>query len=111
MKTLILALAILAVSAVATAQQDQSVNGYYRSNGTYVQPYHRSAPDNTRTDNYSTRGNVNPYTGAAGTQNPYYAPPVRSYSPPVYTPPVYQPYQPAYQQAPQPSYNGGCCSR
>lgn len=43
-------------------------SGYERSNGTYVQPYERSAPNSTRQDNYSTQGNVNPYTGAAGTK-------------------------------------------
>lgn len=61
----ILALALLTVSFSAIAQVD--VNGYYRSNGTYVNPYHRTAPNNTVSDNYSTKGNVNPYTGQPGT--------------------------------------------
>jgi hypothetical protein len=58
---------------------DQYVHGYTRSNGTYVQPYYRSSPDNTVTNNFSYRGNVNPYTGAVGTNryihdktSPYY---------------------------------------
>jgi hypothetical protein len=42
------------------------VNGYYRSNGTYVQPHYRTAPNNTVNDNFSTLGNVNPYTGELG---------------------------------------------
>jgi tetratricopeptide (TPR) repeat protein len=42
------------------------VNGYYRSNGTYVQPYFRTAPNSTNRDNFSTKGNVNPYTGKPG---------------------------------------------
>jgi hypothetical protein len=42
------------------------VSGYYRSNGTYVQPYFRTAPNSTNRDNFSTRGNVNPYTGKPG---------------------------------------------
>lgn len=42
------------------------VNGYYRKNGTYVQPYHRSNPDNTVTNNYSYQGNINPYNGKEG---------------------------------------------
>ena len=50
---------------------DAHVNGYYRSNGTYVQPHMRSAPDNNPYNNYSTQGNVNPYTGQQGTVNPY----------------------------------------
>ena len=44
------------------------VNGYYRSNGTYVAPHYRSTPNYTKADNWSTLGNVNPYTGALGTR-------------------------------------------
>ncbi|GJH17635.1 hypothetical protein CBA19CS22_13855 [Caballeronia novacaledonica] len=51
---------------------DQQVSGYTRSNGTYVEPYHRSAPDNTMYNNYSSQGNVNPYTGQAGHVQPRY---------------------------------------
>lgn len=36
------------------------VNGYYRSNGIYVQPHTRSSPNSTNHDNYSTQGNANP---------------------------------------------------
>ena len=32
------------------------VEGYYRHNGTYVAPYHRSNPNATVTDNYSFKG-------------------------------------------------------
>jgi hypothetical protein len=42
------------------------VSGYYRSNGTYVQSHYRTAPNSTNRDNFSTRGNTNPYTGQAG---------------------------------------------
>jgi hypothetical protein len=42
------------------------VHGYYRHNGTYVQGYHRTVPNSTKSDNYSTRGNANPWTGKAG---------------------------------------------
>ena len=47
---------------------DQYVNGYYKSNGTYVDSYMKSSPNNTKSDNFSTYGNVNPYTGQAGTK-------------------------------------------
>jgi hypothetical protein len=61
-------------SAYGTGSNPSSegVSGYTRQNGTYVQPYQRSAPDNTQYDNYSARGNVNPYTGQAGTKTPKY---------------------------------------
>ncbi|WP_417619842.1 SH3 domain-containing protein [Oceanihabitans sediminis] len=42
------------------------VSGYYRSNGTYVKGHYRTAPNSTNRDNFSTRGNTNPYTGQAG---------------------------------------------
>ena len=40
-----------------------NVGGYYRSNGTYVQPHQRSAPDGVRSNNYSYPGNYNPNSG------------------------------------------------
>jgi hypothetical protein len=46
------------------------VKGYYKANGTYVQPYTRSSPDKDPTNNYSYPGNTNPYTGKVATGNP-----------------------------------------
>jgi len=72
MKKLIVAIGIvcmLGISAVAFAK-DVYVQGYYRSNGTYVQPYHRSSPNSTTDDNYGTKGNINPFTGQPGTIAP-----------------------------------------
>lgn len=46
------------------------VNGYFRSNGTYVQPHYRSAPDGNPYNNWSFPGNVNPYTGKVAPGNP-----------------------------------------
>lgn len=48
------------------------VQGYTRSDGSYVQPHHRTNPNSTQMDNYGTRGNSNPYTGAYGTRSPRY---------------------------------------
>ena len=50
--------------------QSQGVQEYTNHNGTYVQPYERTMPNSTQTDNYGTRGNVNPYNGAYGTRTP-----------------------------------------
>jgi hypothetical protein len=81
----------LALALTSTAWgADVYVHGYTRSNGTYVEPYHRSAPDNTQMNNYSTQGNVNPYTGQQGTRQP--------------TTPSY----PTYQQPNQQSNGSGC---
>ena len=57
-------LAILTLSSVCFA--DTYVHGYRRSNGTYVQGYYRSDPDGNVNNNWSHKGNVNPYTGARG---------------------------------------------
>lgn len=42
------------------------VKGYTRSDGSYVAPYYRTAPNSTNLDNFSTKGNSNPYTGKPG---------------------------------------------
>src|SRR4051794_5195446 len=44
--------------ATATFAKPVHVNGYYKSDGTYVAPYVRSSPDNSLLNNYSTKGNV-----------------------------------------------------
>jgi len=48
------------------SSSDVYVNGYVRKNGTVVPGHYRSAPNNTNRDNFSTRGNTNPYTGSNG---------------------------------------------
>lgn len=66
------AMAILAlVSVPAFARGSHEVSGHYRSNGTYVQPHMQTNPNETKLDNWSTRGNINPYTGREGTVDPY----------------------------------------
>ena len=70
MKKLLIVSFVLSL-VTSTAYADQYVNGYYRSNGTYVNGYYRTTPDNNIYNNYSTKGNINPYTGVRGTVNPY----------------------------------------
>lgn len=64
-------IATLLLASSLGVSADQWVNGYTRQNGTYVAPYLRSNPNSTRLDNYSTRGNSNPYTGERGYASPY----------------------------------------
>ena len=70
MRHYLFALAVAAVSLVggAPAEAQVYVNGYTRSNGTYVPGHYRSSPNSTQRDNYSTYGNTNPYTGQRGTK-------------------------------------------
>ena len=83
MRTILLVGLALTASA---ADAQTYVHGYTTRNGTYVAPYVRTNPNNTIYDNYSTRPNVNPYTGKVGTVNPYA--PSSIYSAPRTTPPA-----------------------
>lgn len=47
-----------------------SVRGHTTKDGKYVAPHQATNPNGTTRDNYGTRGNVNPYTGSAGTRSP-----------------------------------------
>ena len=82
------------------------VQPYVDNQGNFHQGHMRSAPDSNPYNNYSTRGNVNPYTGQAGTVNPqpggYHAPAYnpppqpQQYMPQQYNPPGYQQRRSAY---------------
>lgn len=74
MKRLLIIAAVAAFSSSVIA--DTYVQGYTRSDGTYVQGYNRTDANSQRSDNYSSQGNTNPYTGKAGHQrNEYSNPP------------------------------------
>lgn len=62
-------LALAAMGAVVEAKPVQ-VDGHIRRDGTYVPPHTRTAPNSTINDNWSTKPNVNPNTGRAGTREP-----------------------------------------
>jgi hypothetical protein len=84
MRTAILLFALLS-SFWAVAQvnpQNNYVDGYYKSDGSYVEGHYRTNPNGTVYDNYSTYPNVNPYTGQQGTKYQNTAP--------TYTVPVSQ---------------------
>lgn len=87
MKTIAL-MSVLVLAQVASGQD--YVRGYYRPSGTYVSPHYRSLADGNFYNNWSTYGNYNPYTGAAGTR---LYPPANSYRP-TYSSPSY--YSPSY---------------
>lgn len=66
MKFFIVAM-LFSVGAIA----DTWVNGYHRSNGTYVEGHMRSDRNSTVDDNFSEYPNTNPYTGKQGTKRSY----------------------------------------
>ena len=66
---LVVLAALIAVCPMAdVGYSEVKVRGYYRKNGTYVAPHYRSSPDGNFGNNWSTKGNVNPHTGKAGTR-------------------------------------------
>ena len=44
------------------------VKGYVKKDGTYVAPHSKSTPDKKFENNWTTKGNDNPRTGADGTR-------------------------------------------
>jgi hypothetical protein len=89
----------LVLAAETAFAGDQSVRGYYRQDGTYVAPYHRTTPNKNLYDNYSSRGNLNPWTGQQGSKrNEFSNPPAYNRSSPFYTPSY--PSYPSPQRAP-----------
>lgn len=69
MKTAIIFIAACAICMGAAAKGgSHSVRGHTTKKGTYVQPHHATNRDSSKTNNWSHKGNVNPYTGKEGTK-------------------------------------------
>lgn len=63
--TLFLLIALFTMSSSVVYARVR-VGGYYRSSGTYVMPHYRTSSNYIRSDNWSSSGNYNPYTGKKG---------------------------------------------
>jgi hypothetical protein len=91
---LLLVICLFSFILKSSAQVNPSsvyVSGYTRSDGTYVQGYYKTPPNSTINDNYTTKPNVNPYTGVAGTIQPTTSTSTTTpkYTTPTYTTPTY----------------------
>lgn len=64
----VLVVLVVVCFASGIAHSQVRVKGYTRKNGTYVAPHYRSRPDGNFSNNWSTKGNINPYTGKEGTR-------------------------------------------
>jgi hypothetical protein len=60
---------ILDLNHSEKSDSDVHVKSYVRKDGVVVQEHMRSAPDGDKSNNWSTKGNVNPYTGKVGTKS------------------------------------------
>ena len=72
---------VLTLAGPALAQASHYVDGYTRRDGTYVQPHMQTNPNGNAFDNWSSKPNVNPYTGQQGTRDPYTVPESGRYNP------------------------------
>jgi hypothetical protein len=93
-KSMILAVALMVLISFLTASLAEAgwVQGYYRQDGTYVQPHYRTNPDGNPYNNYSFPGNYNANTGRITPGNPntyldrYYNPSYPGLNSPSYSP-------------------------
>jgi hypothetical protein len=58
------------IEAQTKKSTDVYVKPYTRKDGVKVKGHYRTSPNYTNRDNFSTKGNINPYTGKKGTVNP-----------------------------------------
>lgn len=65
---------LLAVASSGALAQSHYVRPHVTRDGTFVQGHMQTNPDSSRLNNWSSQGNVNPYTGQMGTVNPYQQP-------------------------------------
>ncbi len=65
MKTLFLLLIPCSLYAQVNPHSTK-VHSYTKKDGTHVQSYRKTESDHTTNDNYSHKGNTNPYTGKKG---------------------------------------------
>ena len=69
---LLLVIGAFSLSVNTAEARTVRVKSYYKpSTGRYVMPSYRTSPNRSRLDNWSTKGNYNPYTGKSGTRSYY----------------------------------------
>ena len=57
----------MSITFWVSAQSTRYQSGYIKpSTGTYVEPHYKTNSNYTNLDNFSTKDNTNPYTGASG---------------------------------------------
>jgi hypothetical protein len=83
MKSLIVSFLLLFGLVINTFSQtnpkSRAQKGYNKKGGTYVQQHNKTQPNRTNVDNYSTKPNVNPYTGKQGSRAQDYSPNASQY--------------------------------
>lgn len=70
-KVLFVVIAVFLAFDFSLAAGSTRTKGYFKKNGTYVAPHYKTKRDYSKFNNYSTKGNINPYTGKKGTKDPF----------------------------------------
>jgi hypothetical protein len=68
MKALLLGMVLAMALPTISLARGTSVRSYRKRNGTVVHSHRRSEADSSFSNNWSTKGNVNPHTGKRGTK-------------------------------------------
>lgn len=79
MKKILLSFSFAFIAFSGFSQTTTTTSGYFKSNGTYVEPHTKTSSNGTNADNFSTQGNRNPFTGSSGTKAPDYSPAAGDY--------------------------------
>lgn len=61
-----------AKQSASSSGGSHTVRGHFKKDGGYVAPYRVTNPNQTQRDNWSSKPNVNPYTGKQGEKDPRY---------------------------------------
>ena len=70
-RALYLAITFLFLFTSITFAKSVHVKSSVTKSGTYRSAHYRTSPNKTKFDNWSMKGNINPYTGKTGTKNSY----------------------------------------
>ena len=70
LKTLIVIVLLMSFGISISEAKTVRVKSSITKTGKYRQSHMRSSPNKIKIDNWSTKGNLNPYTGKKGSMNP-----------------------------------------
>lgn len=62
----VVTLTLFSLSKSSSAEASSGVKSFFKKNGTFVQPHFRSSPNKSKLDNFSSKGNINPFNGKKG---------------------------------------------
>lgn len=70
MKIFTIIIAVIFLLTSISFARTVRVRGSVRKSSKIIAPHYRTSPDSTRINNWSTKGNINPFTGKRGRNIP-----------------------------------------